>query len=365
MEEDLIYQIGITLLPGVGDKTAKKLIAYCGSSRAVFYENKAALIKIPGIGIETVNSIFKQDVLKKAEVEAKKMERKNIQAVFYTDKNYPNRLKHCEDSPVLLFMKGDVDFNNPKVISVVGTRRASEYGKSICRKIIKGLSGHGVLIVSGLAYGIDICAHRAALANGLPTVAVLAHGLDMLYPPTHYKEAEEIKKNGAVLSEYKMGALPDKTNFPERNRIVAGMSDAVIVIESPGKGGSLITADIANSYNRDVFAVPGNIGSEKSIGCNKLIKAHKAALIQNVADIEYVMMWEKEEVLKKNQQLLLREFSKEELKLFSVLKEKEEVGIQELALNSGMPVSRTTSLLLGLELKGVVRALPGNRYRLV
>ena len=264
-----------------------------------------------------------------------------------------------------MYSKGTVDYNNQRVISIVGTRKATDYGKDFCNELIKDLVPHNPLIVSGLAYGIDVCAHKAALQHNLPTIGVLAHGLDRLYPAQHKSVASQMLDNGALLSDFKSGTKPDRENFPKRNRIVAGMSDLTIVIESSKKGGSLITAHIANDYNRDVFALPGRIGDSQSEGCNNLIKSHKAALIQSAKDIEYVMGWE---VQKKNtpiQTQLFVELTPEQKTLTAILSKQDKIGIDKLSLLAKMPMSQTTSLLLNLEFDGVVKSLPGKLYKLV
>ena len=268
MKGQLLYHIAITSIPNIGDITAKKLIAYCGSSEQVFCEKKSVLEKIPGIGGINASKIIshKTEALAIAEEELVFIKKNNIKPLFYLNDNYPKRLLHCEDGPVLLYSKGDVEYNNPKVVSIVGTRKATDYGKEFCDKIVEELASHNPLIVSGLAYGIDVCSHKAALKNNIPTVGVLAHGLDRLYPSQHSSIANKMLENGGLLSDYKSRTNPDRENFPKRNRIVAGLSDLTIVIESSKKGGSLITAYLANDYNRDVFALPGRLNDSQSEG---------------------------------------------------------------------------------------------------
>ena len=243
MASDLLkYQIALTLIPGIGDIVGKKLVAYCGGVEAVFNENRNALLKIPGIGRATVNSIISQKVLHKVEAEISFIEKKNIQPLFYTDKDYPARLLNCEDSPLLLYYKGNADLNAPRVIGFVGSRKATNQGRVICERFIEGLKSKDVLIVSGLAYGIDSCSHKAALDSGLKTVGVLGHGLDRIYPAQNKKLATSMLDNGGLLTEFLPNTTPDRENFPKRNRIVAGMCDAIVVIESASRGGALITA---------------------------------------------------------------------------------------------------------------------------
>ncbi|MBE9481937.1 MAG: DNA-protecting protein DprA [Bacteroidetes bacterium] len=361
----LLYQIGITLIPGVGDIVGKKLIAYCGSVEAVFKEKKKLLLKIPGIGKSTVNSVINQKILERAEEEIRFIEKYKIDTLFYLDDKYPYRLKQCEDSPMLLFYKGTADLNAPKIISIVGTRKASEYGKEICSSLIKGLIEQNILIVSGLAYGIDTCAHKTSLESNLKTVGVLAHGLDKVYPQLNKSLAEKMLNNGGLLTEFLSKTTPDRENFPKRNRIIAGLSDAVIVIESAIRGGALITADIANSYNRDVFAVPGRLYDKYSQGCNNLIKTNRAALVQSAEDIKYIMGWEITKKKPKKQQRLFIKLSPEEETIVNILKEKQELGIDKISSLSKLSASKVASALLNLEFEGIIKCLPGKVYRML
>ncbi len=367
MNDNLLYNIAITQLQGIGDITAKKLIAYCGSAEQVFKEKNNVLEKIPGIGVVNARGILqsKTEALVTAEEEIKFITKNNIQPLFYLDKNYPKRLIHCEDGPVMLYTKGTIDFNLPKVISIVGTRNATDYGKAFCDQLLNDLTPHQPLIVSGLAYGIDVCSHKAAVKNKLPTIAVLAHGLDRLYPSQHSSVAKQMMENGGLISDYISGTNPDRENFPKRNRIIAGLSDLTVVIESSKKGGSLITAYLANDYNRDVFALPGRLNDAQSEGCNNLIKSNKAALIQSVKDIEYIMTWEAEKVTENKQQRLFVDLSDEEKMITQLLSQKEKLAIDDLSLQAQIPMSKTASLLLELEFNGVVKSLPGKLYKLV
>ncbi|MBN1251770.1 MAG: DNA-processing protein DprA, partial [Bacteroidales bacterium] len=297
MNENLNYKIALGMISGIGNMNAKKLIAYIGSVEGIFKEKRQNLEKIPGIGTKLSLEISNSNALNEAEQEISFINKNNIEAIFFTEKTYPERLKHCEDSPIIIYKKGKFDLNKTKILSIVGTRNASQYGKDNCNKLITDLfeSGHNPLIVSGLAYGVDICAHKAAIKNNLATVAVLGHGLDIIYPAAHKNYAKEILQNGALLSEFSSNSKLDPSNFVKRNRIIAGMSDATIVVESAKKGGSLITAELANSYNRDVFAFPGRINDKFSEGCNLLIKTNRAALIESYKDIEYILGWEKKD----------------------------------------------------------------------
>lgn len=366
MNNDLLYNIAITALPSVGDITAKKLIAYCGSAEQVLNEKKRLLEKIPGIGSVYVKSIAngKDNALSIAEKELQFIEKNNVIPLFYLDKAYPNRLFHCEDAPVMLYVKGEINFNNPKVISIVGTRKPTDYGKEFCGKIVAELIPHQPLIISGLAYGVDICVHKTALQNKLSTAGVLAHGLDRLYPDQHTFTAKQMLENGGLITDYRSATTPARENFPKRNRIVAGLSDLTIVIESSKKGGSLITAQIANDYNRDVFALPGRLSDLQSEGCNNLIKNHKAALIQSVKDIEYIMGWEVNKKTPAAQTQLFVELSEEEKIITNILAQQEKESIDQLALLAKFPMSKTAALLLNLEFNGVVKSLPGKLYKL-
>lgn len=365
-QNELLYQIGVTLLDGVGDVRAKKLIAYCGGAEAVFKQRKSSLMKIPGIAERFANHILSQDVLKKAEAEVEQVIRNNITPIFFSDKEFPRRLKHCDDGPVLLYTKGNINFNAEKVLSIVGTRKATEYGKEVCEKLVKGLGDMNVLVVSGLAYGIDIHAHRVALKNGLPTIAVLAHGLDRLYPAVHKKTAEEMQSDGGLVTDFMTGTAPDSGNFPSRNRIIAGLSDATLVIEAGMPGGALITAELANGYNRDVFAVPGRVGDKYSEGCNWLINRNKAVLTSSVEEILYMMNWEKaaaDKSKKPIQKQLFVDLNDEQKVLVDILNEGQ-LSIDSICLKAQMPMSKVASNLLDLEFSGVVSSLPGKVFKL-
>ncbi len=364
MNSQLLYKIALGMIPGIGPINAKRLIAYIGSLEGVFSEKTEKLKKIPGINKDIKEIINVKEILKNAENEIKFIEKNNIKPIFFLDDNYPYRLKECEDSPVVLYMKGDVDLNSDKIISIVGTRSATNYGKSICRKLIAGLKdmGHNPVIVSGLAYGIDYNAHKAALECGFKTIAVLGHGLDMIYPAVHADIAKEIKKQGCLLTEFHTKSKKDKSNFVRRNRIVAGIADATIVVESAKKGGALITADIANSYNRDVFAFPGNINNKYSEGCNKLIKTNKAALIETAGDIEYILGWKSNKKPKIIQTKIFDELNKEEKQIVEILKKEGKLNIDILRFKSRIPLNTISSILLGLEFKGIIESFPGKVY---
>jgi len=360
----LQYIIGLGLIQGIGDVKAKKLIAYCGSAEAVFKEKKSHLLKIPGIGAVLSQEIATQKVLAKAEEELKFIKENGIKPLFYLDNDYPNRLKYCDDGPILLYYKGNADLNVDKVIGIVGTRSATDYGKAMCRLLIDGMAAYNVLIVSGLAYGIDSAAHRAALDKNLKTVGVLGHGLDMLYPAQNIVLAQKMVENGGILSEFMSKTIPDKENFPKRNRIIAGMCDAVVVVEAAHRGGALITAELALSYNRDVMAVPGTVISNYSKGCNKLIKTNKAALIESADDIIYTLGWENLKKKKNTQNKLFDDLNDNEKMLLNLLNEGQ-ASIDEIIFKSKLPISKAAAILLEMEFKGFIEALPGKLYRVV
>jgi len=364
MNEEKKYQIALSLINGIGSINAKKLLAYVGSPEAVFKEKKQNLIKIPGIGDKVAREVYNKETLKKTEKEITFIEKHNILSFFYTDDNYPIRLKQYEDSPIMLYLKGEVNFNQQKIISIVGTRKATQEGLKNCQKLITNLSkkGHKILIISGLAYGIDVYAHKTALKNEQETIAVLGHGLNMIYPAAHKKIAHEIIDNGGLLSELPSSAILDPAHFVKRNRIIASMADATVVVESAKKGGSLITAKIANDYNKDVFAFPGRVNDKYSEGCNFLIKTNQAALIESADDIEYIMGWKVSEKEKVVQSQLFVELNKDEELIVNLLRENGKTAIDLLCIQTKMPVSKVSSILLKLEFSGMVSSYPGKVY---
>jgi DNA processing protein len=366
----LKYKIGIEMIPKVGSINAKKLIAYCGGVEAVFKQSKKALLKIPGIGEFLAKEIVDQKILGIAEKEVEFIEKFGIKSLFYLDAEYPERLRQCDDCPIVLFIKGnaEIDFNREKYISIVGTRKATDYGKKTCEDIIIGLAhkGYKPIIVSGLAYGIDIIAHKAALKNNLQTIAVLGHGLDIIYPISHRNVAKDIVETGALITDFPSKTKFDRNNFIKRNRIIAGLSDATIVVESGSEGGALITADLANSYNREVFAVPGNVGSKYSEGCNQLIKTNKAALVETSDDIEYFLGWEPIDIKKQPKQIILfSQLTEDEQKIVEYLKGVDQESIDMISVKVQIPVSKVSSLLLNLEFAGIVRCKPGKSFSLI
>ena len=371
-ENVLKYLIGTTQIKGIGCGLAKTLIAYLGSPESIFNEKRQNLEKIPGIGSVLSSEIVLQrtDALKRAEKEIEFIQKNNIQTFSFTDNQYPFRLKECPDSPVLLYGRGNLDLNKGKFIGIVGTRKATDVGKENCRKLIFDIAASlpETVIVSGLAYGVDVCAHKAAIEAKLSTIGVLGHGLDRLYPATHTSVAAKMLENGGLLAEFTSGTNPDRPNFVQRNRIIASMCDALIVIESNEKGGALITANLANDYNRDVFAFPGRVDDEASRGCNALIKTNKAALIESAQDMLRFMNWETKDKTSaySPQTSLFVDLSDEEQEIFSILRQHPD-GIQTngLAILSAKPFSKISSLLLEMEFKNLVKCLPGNVYKII
>ena len=367
MNSDLLHQLALTLVPNIGDVQAKILISHFGDAASIFNSKKSLLEKIEGIGEVRANSIKKFDEFYLAEQELKFIEKYRVKTLFLTDADYPKRLLNCYDSPTLLFYKGSADLNASKIIAIVGTRSNTEYGKQFTEKLVKDLSGQNILIVSGLAFGIDAIAHKAALKNNLPTVAVIGHGLDKVYPSENTSLAKDmVKEGGGILSEFFSGTKPDKHNFPLRNRIVAGLSDATVVVETNIKGGSMITAKLADAYNRDVFAVPGRTNDKASSGCNHLIKYNKAILLTDADELLDVLGWkEKKKEKPKLQKELFIELSSEEKQIVQILQKKELVHIDEINLQSGLSSSAAAAAILNLELQNVVASLPGKMYKLV
>ncbi len=361
--DDLKYKIAISKIPGLGPVNTKNLISYCGGIKEVFEADKRKLLKTPGIGEVTANSILQnKHLLKDFEDEIKFITKNKIKTRFYLDADYPFLLKQCPDAPLLFFEKGNISYENRKIISIVGTRNATQRGKDICEEIIKDLAeaGHNPIIVSGLAFGIDISAHKAALKYGLETVSVLAHGFDRIYPAKHKNIASQIVNQGALITEFNKNSEFERQNFLQRNRIIAGLSHATVIIESAGKGGSLVTADIANSYNREVFAVPGRLDDKYSEGTNRLIKTHKAFLLQSAKDIEYILNWE--QTANPKQQILFAELSEDEKIIAKILQENGKSVIDYICKKTGFNSAKTSAILLEMEFKNAVRCLPGKIF---
>ncbi len=365
-ENDLIYALALQNVPRIGDITAKKLINHCGSAEAVLKEKRQSLLKIDGIGSVTVSDLFAENHLEAAEKELKFIKEENIKCHYFTSETYPERLKHCIDSPILLFEGGNINLNKKHVISIVGTRKITTNGIAFCEKLVEDLAIYNPTIVSGFAYGTDITAHKAAIKNKLQTIGCLAHGLNQIYPKVHKKYMSEVENNGGFFTDFWSTDSFDRNNFLKRNRIIAGISEATIVIESAEKGGSLVTADIANSYNRDVFAMPGRITDSQSVGCNNLIKQQKAHLLSTPLDIPYLLNWQLEDNQKPVvQRQLFVELDDNEKTIYNYLKDNDKKVLDTIALNCDMPTYKLAGLLLNMELKGVIRPLPGKLFEVV
>jgi DNA processing protein len=365
MNPELIYQLALTLIPNIGAVQAKILLQHCNAEE-IFHAKRSFLEKIEGIGTVRAAAIKSFNNFSAAEEEIRFIEKYKIRPLFLTDPAYPKRLLNCYDSPTLLYYKGTADLNASKIIAVIGTRNNTDYARQVTEKLVKDLAAQPITIISGLAFGVDAIAHKAALKNGLPTVGVLAHGLDDIYPPPNAGLAKEMMNHGGgLLTEFRSQTKPDKHNFPSRNRVVAGMSDATIVIETDIKGGSMITAELANGYNKDVFAAPGKITDTKSSGCNQLIKNNKAYLLTNAEDIIDTLGWGnfRQAQVKKQKELFI-ELSTDERALVGILSEKEAVHIDEINLKSGLSSSTVAAAILNLELQNVIVSLPGKLYRL-
>ncbi|MEO7982547.1 MAG: DNA-processing protein DprA [Bacteroidota bacterium] len=367
VSNELLYQISLTLIPQIGPVQAKILLQHCNAEE-IFHAKKSYLEKIEGIGPVRAASIVAFKDFTRAEEEIIFLDKYKITPLFITDAAYPKRLLNCYDSPTLLFYKGEADLNATKMIAIIGTRTHTEYAKQVTEKLVKDLADQQVTIVSGLAFGVDAIAHKAAVKNGLPTVGVLAHGLGQIYPAEHAGLAKDmLKHRGGLLTEFSSQSKPDKHNFPTRNRVVAGMCDATVVIETGIKGGSMITAELANSYNKDVFAIPGKITDTKSSGCNYLIRNNKAMLLTDAIELIQVMQWEertKNRREKKSQRELFIELSADEKIIVAILREKETVHIDEINGKSGLSSSTVAGAMLNLELQGIIYSKPGKMYSL-
>jgi DNA processing protein len=363
MDQERLSLLALHFIPGVGTRIIKQLISYCGSANEVFKRPKGKLQAIPGVGPATAASIIKGNSFSAAEKEFKKAAKEDAEIFFYTEKKYPDRLKAIDDAPTMLYFRGNCNLNHHKIVGIVGTRQATPYGRKVVEKIVEDLVPHQAMIVSGLAYGIDIHAHRQAIKQQLPTIGIMGSGLDVIYPGNHADVARKMMDRGGLITENSFGTKPDAHNFPSRNRIIAGMCDALIVVEAAETGGALITAEIANSYNKDVFAIPGNVGQTYSEGCNKLIKINKAALLMSVKDLEYIMNWIPG--IEGGVVMTTPTLNAEEQQLVDAIKTKgSSMQVDELAWKTGIPQGVLATLLLHLEFKGVVKTLPGKLYQL-
>jgi DNA processing protein len=366
LEEDLLYVLALQRAKGIGDINAKKLIAHYGSAKDVLNEKYQTLQKINGIGSFTIRHLHDANNLRDAEKELQYIQQNNIETQYFLDDNYPEKLKHCVDAPILLFKKGKIRLEHSPIISIVGTRNMTSYGRSFCEKFIKDLKAYNPIIVSGFAYGIDICAHRSALKNSLQTIGVLAHGFEEMYPRSHKKYVADINENGGFITDFWHSDELQRENFLKRNRIVAGISEATIIIESAEKGGSLVTADIANSYSRDVFAVPGRTTDIYSKGCNDLIKRNKAAILSSANDLIEMLNWQKEQkkVTSIQKQLFVK-LTENEQAVYDFLLANGKELLDTISLNCKLPIRQTVTILFNLEMKGAVKPLPGKLFEAV
>jgi DNA processing protein len=365
-ETELLYTLSLQHVPNVGDIIAKRLIQHCGSAEAVLKEKKQHLQKIDGIGSVILGDLFNPHHLKEAEKEIEFIKANDIKVSYFKDDGYPEKLKHCIDGPILLFQSGAINLKQQRIISIVGARKITTNGIVFCEDLIEKLAIYNPVIISGFAYGTDITAHKAAMKHQLQTIGCLAHGFNQIYPAVHKKYMVGIEKNGGFFTDFWSSDAFDKNNFLKRNRIIAGLSEATIVIESAEKGGSLVTADIANSYNRDVFAVPGRTTDLQSVGCNNLIKFQKAHMLTNPLDVPYILNWKLQEDNKPAiQKQLFVELDDTEKVIYNYLKITDKQLLDVIAIECNMPIFKVASVLLNMELKGVVRPLPGKLFEVV
>jgi DNA processing protein len=365
-ENDLLYTLALQHVPNIGDITAKRLINHCGNAEAVLKEKKQNLLKIDGIGSVILGDLFETIHLKEAEKEMEFIKNNQIKVSYYKNKDYPEKLKHCIDAPILLFQTGNINLEQQHIISIVGTRKITTNGIAFCEDLVEKLAVYNPVIISGYAYGTDITAHKAAIKHNLQTIGCLAHGLNTIYPNVHKKYMVDMEKNGGFFTDFWSSDTFDRNNFLKRNRVIAGLSEATIVIESAEKGGSLVTADIASSYNRDVFAVPGRTTDLQSIGCNNLIKHQKAHMLTTPFDVPYILNWKLEDKTKPViQKQLFVELDNTEKVIYNYLKENDKQQLDFIAINCNLPIYKVASVLLNMELKGVIRPLPGKLFEIL
>ena len=360
-----LEKIALTLIDGVGPVTSRQLVSYIGEISEVFKSKKKDLLAIPGVGEKTVHSILHhKEAFEKAEQELNFINKHSIQILFYTDKEYPFRLKAYEDSPILLYYKGTADLDHQRIVSIIGTRSPTDLGKMLCEKLIEDLLEYQVIVVSGLAYGVDITAHRKCVELNIQTIGVMGNGLDKVYPTAHQATAKKMAEYGGLLTQFMTKTQPDRENFPMRNKVVAGMADATIVIESGIEGGSMITAEFANMYHKDVFAFPGRTSDSNSSGCNTLIKRNKASLIESASDLAHFMNWDKtgDKIIQRS---LFVDLNDNEQIVINLLRQNEFLSIDRFYQEMKMSPSATAGLLLELEFKGLIKALPGKKYMMV
>jgi DNA processing protein len=363
-QEEIFYQLALTFVPGIGVKTGRILLERLQSATAIFKAPLKELKHVDGITELKAKGFRDDEVLKKAEKELAFVQKNDIR-VLYTGNNYPNRLSNCIDAPLVLYYKGNANLDAAKMIAIVGTRKNTDYGHKLCEELVENLqSMENMVIVSGLALGIDAIAHKKCVQLGLPTVGVFGHGLDKVYPDTHKALAAQMTENGGLLTEFPSGTLPDRGNFPMRNRIVAGLCDVTVVIESHKEGGALITAKMASGYNREVAAYPGRVNDSRSAGCNELIRSNIAAMITKPEDLVELMNWNKEGKPKAVQKQLFINLTGDEQKIVDLLQTKDNVHSDELLYHTGLANSMLAATLLQLEMQGVIKSLPGKYYRM-
>jgi DNA processing protein len=360
-----LYQIALSKIPSVGGVIARNLVSYCGGCKEVFTSKKQHLLKIPGVGEKLVQNIRDPEVLRLAEQELVVVMQKEITCIFYLDEAYPQRLRHYPQSPIILYALGNMNLNPDRGVAIVGTRKPTSYGKAKCEQIIADLAAYGPVIYSGLAYGIDIAAHRAALAHHLETIGVMGSGFGYIYPRAHQNVAQQMMEQGGLLTEFGYDIGPDRENFPARNRIVAGLADAIVVIESGRNGGSMITVEYADAFHKDIFALPGRAGDPCSAGCNHLIKTQRAHLVESGEDIAALLRWTATSPEKGIQRRLFADLTEPEQLLISIMGQSVEMHIDAIAAKAKMQQSELASVLLSLEFKGMIKVMPGKRYLLV
>ena len=358
--QEILSLLALKKAPLIGDIMAKKLIRTFGSAKGVFEQSYREIAAIEGIGEKKAQFIKTADLFVKAEKEWAFIEKNNLKYRVYYNDDYPERLKYCVDSPIIFFENGTINWNNPYTLSIVGTRQITSHGSAFLEKFMEEIAPLNPTIISGYAYGVDILAHKLSIQYGLQTVAVMAHGLDQTYPRNHAAHNEDVKKNGGFISDFWSTDTFDRKNFLGRNRIIAGLSEATVVIESAEKGGSLVTAELANDYNREVFAVPGRVTDKYATGCNSLIKQAKAHMLTKTADVPYILGWRERQVTVQKQ--LFVELTIDERAVYSYLKTAQKELLDIIALNVKMPVHKVASILMSMELKGVVRPLPGKLF---
>ena len=364
-DTEIIATLRLQRIPNIGDITAKKLIATCGGPSAVFFDKREHLLQIEGVGSWTISGLWDAQYLEAAEEEWEFVRKNAVQTIYFEEATYPALLKNCSDGPILLFAKGEMDVSSQKLVSVVGTRNMTLYGQAFCEKFIRELAPYDPIIISGLAYGVDICAQRTAMEMGLQTIACLGHGLNQIYPPPHARDAQQMQANGGCITEFCSTTKPDREHFLRRNRIIAGMSHATVVIESASRGGSLVTADLAFGYNREVFSVPGRPTDVCSEGCNGLIRNQKAQLITSAADFIFYMGWDEKKEKETKQQALFVPLGKEEEKIHAYLMAEGRQHLDTIAAMCKLSVHGLASTLLTMEMKGVVRPLPGKWFEAI